>query len=87
MPLCRDPYYPVWESAIWGNCRGRRVYYHRGRRALRLADSTCALRVLLVSLQTPLALLFAYLFSHTAHRPASVTVRVRVCRSAADPFA
>ena len=34
-------YYPVWESAIWGNCRGRRVYYHRGRRALRLADSTC----------------------------------------------
>ena len=46
-----------------------------------------ALRVLLVSLQTPLALLFAYLFSHTAHRPASVTVRVRVCRSAADPFA
>ena len=39
-PTPRRPIDPR-RGRIWGNCRGRRVYYHRGRRALRLADSTC----------------------------------------------
>ena len=75
-------YYPVWESAIWGNCRGRRVYYHRGRRALRLADSTCVASTTGVVTDA-----YRIRLPFFANRPASVTVRVRVCRSAADPFA